>query len=386
MRNLFFNFGISDTTGWGNYGYHLTIQSFIQKLFMPVSLGNIHFAMQLDPISHAIFKELSEGYWKGGVVQNEGDIVLHGLGNTGNVFKRSTKVVKEIGVTFFEMHPLPAPELKTYKEFELVVAGSTWNLEKLCEYGVENTALVFQGVDEDRFRPMSKRRFRDRFVVFSGGKLEFRKGQDLLVKAFAAFAAKHSDALLVSAWHSPWGQVGASVNWSGGLAPFAYEGNLHSAIKQWVLSNGIAENQFIDLGSIPNQHFPEVLREVDVAVFPNRCEGGTNLVAMEALSSDVLCIISNNTGHRDLVKGDNCLSLEKQRPVQINDPTFAQAWGSGVDWGESDVDEILFNLEMAYTNPGIIQAGCARQSVAEYSWAQAIKQLSQHIDAICDDQ
>lgn len=382
MKNLFFNFGISDTTGWGNYGFHLTIQSFIQKLFMPISLGNIHFEMPLDPITHAIFKELSEVHWKDGVIQNDGDVVLHGLGNEGNVFKRSTKAVKEIGVTFFEKNPLPLPELKLYKEFDLMVAGSTWNLEKCREYGIENAVLAFQGVDSDRFRPMSKRRFRDRFVVFSGGKLEFRKGQDLVVKAFAAFAAKHPDALLVTAWHSPWGQVGASVNWAGGLVPYVFDGSLPSSIKQWVRSNGIAENQFIDLGSVPNQHFPEVLREVDVAVFPNRCEGGTNLVAMEALSSDVLCIISNNTGHRDIVKGDNCLSLEKQRPVKINDPTFEQAWGSGVDWGESDVDEILFRLERAYTNPSIVQQGSARQSVAEYSWEQSIQNLSQYIETI----
>lgn len=382
MRNLFFNFGISDTTGWGNYGYHLTIQSFIQKLFIPVSLGNIHFAMPLDPISHAIFKELGEKYWKGGVIQNRGDVVLHGLGNEGNVFKRSTKAVKEIGVTFFEKHPLPMPELNLYKEFDLMVAGSTWNLEKLRECGVKNTALVFQGVDSDRFRPMSKRLFRDRFIVFSGGKLEFRKGQDLVVKAFTAFAAKHSDALLISAWHSPWGQVGESVNWAGGLAPFVFDGSLPSSIKQWVLSNGIDENQFIDLGSVPNQHFPEVLREVDVAVFPNRCEGGTNLVAMEALSSDVLCIISNNTGHRDLVKGDNCLSLEKQSPIQINDPSFEQAWGSGVEWGESDIDEIMFHLESAYSSQNIVPTGRARQSMAEYTWDKSIRDLSRHIEVL----
>ena len=57
---------------------------------------------------------------------------------------------------------------------------------------------------------------------------------------------------------------------------------------------------------------PEVLREVDVAVFPNRCEGGTNLVAMEALASGLTCILSKNTGHLDLIRADNCLPLATQ--------------------------------------------------------------------------
>lgn len=42
---------------------------------------------------------------------------------------------------------------------------------------------------------------------------------------------------------------------------------------------------------------PEVFREVDLAVFPNRCEGGANLVAMEAFAYGLSCLILQNTGH-----------------------------------------------------------------------------------------
>jgi glycosyltransferase involved in cell wall biosynthesis len=45
-----------------------------------------------------------------------------------------------------------------------------------------------------------------------------------------------------------------------------------------------------------------VLRSrADVAVFPNRCEGGMNLVAMEAIATGVSVILANGTGQADLI-------------------------------------------------------------------------------------
>ncbi len=39
-----------------------------------------------------------------------------------------------------------------------------------------------------------------KFVVFSGGKLEFRKGQDLAVAAMRIFMQRHSDVVFITAW------------------------------------------------------------------------------------------------------------------------------------------------------------------------------------------
>ena len=47
---------------------------------------------------------------------------------------------------------------------------------------------------------------------------------------------------------------------------------------------------------------PDVLRRADVALFPNRCEGGTNLVAMEAAAVGVPVVLSANTGHLDVIR------------------------------------------------------------------------------------
>jgi len=68
-------------------------------------------------------------------------------------------------------------------------------------------------------------------------------------------------------------------------------------ILKWVLRNGVKSEKIIFLDVTPNRLMPEVFREVDLAVFPNRCEGGANLVAMEAFAYGLSCLILQNTGH-----------------------------------------------------------------------------------------
>jgi glycosyltransferase involved in cell wall biosynthesis len=56
-----------------------------------------------------------------------------------------------------------------------------------------------------------------RFVVFSGGKLERRKGQDILMAAFKQFRDRHprADALLVVAWHNYWPEYMKDIGSAG---------------------------------------------------------------------------------------------------------------------------------------------------------------------------
>ena len=375
MKKYHFSFAVSDRFGWGLYGYNLVLEAHLQKLFLPIPRAGIEFSLPLDPFSHRVFDEL-QAVWKTSPPVADGDTMLVSLGNEQVARQPLGPKVRQVGLTFFEHNPLPDTEIRGLKEFDLVVAGSTWNLEKLREFGIVRSKLILQGVNSDLFRPMAKRAMKDRFVVFSGGKLEYRKGQDLVVAAFARFAKKHRDAVLVAAWSSPWdAQLAPTINLSPMTRPLREGATFAASVANWIHDNGIAADQFIHLGSVPNRFMPEVLREVDVAVFPNRCEGGTNLVAMEALASGLTCILSKNTGHLDLIRADNCLPLATQRPV-------VPPGGIPVrDWGESDVDEIVAQLEKAHATPGSVKPEAARASVADYSWARAIKTLYETVEA-----
>ena len=123
---------------------------------------------------------------------------------------------------------------------------------------------------------------------------------------------------------------------------------------------------------------PAVFASADVAIFPNRCEAGTNLVAMEAMASGVPSILSSNTGHLDLIKQGNCLSLLKMSPSQ----PFAHY--SGVSgWMEPDVNEMVEALEKVYENhkETAQMAKVGHQSLQSFNWTKQVNSLMDAIDA-----
>jgi glycosyltransferase involved in cell wall biosynthesis len=217
--------------------------------------------------------------------------------------------------------------------------------------------------------------FAGRFTVFSGGKLEFRKGQDLVVRAFAIFAARHPDALLVTAWHSPFPGAAQSLNAESALEPIELlDGGPSLDVIGWAVRNGIPASQFLSIGQVPNGKMPRIYREMDIAVFPNRCEGATNLVAMECMACGVPVILAQNTGQADITAGDRCYVLARQTAVP----------GPGRDgWGESDVEEIVAALEDAYADPAGRRARAERGAafMRERSWARTVRERARAIAA-----
>jgi glycosyltransferase involved in cell wall biosynthesis len=280
----------------------------------------------------------------------------------------------QLGVVFFELPQLPESTLERARAFPLIVCGSTWNEKVLRAHGLTNVTTVLQGIDPTLFHPAPRQGvLGGRFMVFSGGKLERRKGQDLVMAGFARFAKRHPEALLVTAWHSPWPTLAATLNQSGKAAELKFNDQEKPDLGQWARDCGLADNQFLDLGSVPNALMAPILREMDVALFPNRAEGGTNLVAMEAMACGIPTILSANTGHMDLIDGRNCYALETQAVVNGDGAPMGEVAG----WGESSIDEIDDMLERAFVdhNDARRRAERGAAKLAGLSWARTADQM-----------
>ncbi|MBF0429026.1 MAG: glycosyltransferase family 4 protein [Magnetococcales bacterium] len=273
-----------------------------------------------------------------------------------------------IGITFFETTELSSASIAQAQTMPLVVTGSRWNAGILQEkYGLTNIACLMQGIDSTLFFPSGTRGLLSgRFVIFSGGKLEFRKGQDLVIAAFQRFYARHPDAFLLTAWNNSW--LSPSARFSDRWVSDMPENN---DINAW-LGQYLPENAFMDVGEVPNPMMPTVLREAHVGLFPNRCEGGTNLVAMECMAMGLPVILSDNTGHRDLLDEERCYPLTRQDPcMQPNSGALL------IDWGESSVDEIVTHLEAIYSNrqEAVRRGVNASHFIREFSWNRQCDQL-----------
>jgi glycosyltransferase involved in cell wall biosynthesis len=275
--------------------------------------------------------------------------VLHGCSTDFSGFLGQDRIWGKPNVACAAIeHLVCTPHGRTIsKNYQMFIAISRWNADYLKSLDVGPVYLCHQGIDPTLFSPgPSTGLFGDRFVIFSGGKYEFRKGQDIVLAAFKRFRATHPDALLVTCWQN--------LN-TLDPAPYALAGHVDTVpepakdfgllTKDWLLKQGVPPDSFIDLPFTPNLLMPSVLRECDIALFPNRCEGGTNLVAMEAMACGVPTYVSYNTGQKDLVDLIGCGALRTQKPVKA-----APDMQTLEDWGETDLDEVVAAMEYVYDN------------------------------------
>ena len=117
-----------------------------------------------------------------------------------------------------------------------------------------------------------------------------------------------------------------------------------NAIGPWLEANGIPRSNVYLLPCVVNRQLPHLIKQADVAVFASRCEGGTNLMAMETLACGVPTLISANTGHLDLLAMGfgHALPMGQTGSGQVH-PSVHRAYGGdplGL-WGETDPEELL---------------------------------------------
>lgn len=385
-----FSWGVSSFFGWGLYGLNLVLELARQRGLTPVvAMPFPPDDIVLDPLRANLIHEVgafSQDVWNalaqipGREIRLEAPVLLAlGTDLDGSDAAGTKRLTGDppIGVTFIEHATLSDKGKARANRYALIVAGSRWNEKVLRDNGVFHTTTVIQGVDTSLFHPAPRLGlYRDRFVVFSGGKLEYRKGQDLVVKAFRIFHQRHAEALLITAWTTAlaWrDRFMAAATGTTEARPGA-DGLIDTA--GWAIENGVPPEALIALGKVPNIAMPHVLREVDVALFPNRCEGGTNLVAMECMACGIPTILSANTGHLDLMeRNDVVYKLERQgQPVCDGYETR--------DWGESDVEEIVEKLEQAWRDRRAAQETGLRaaQWIAPVTWERQVGRLLRAID------
>lgn len=345
---------LSEVHGWGLVGVH-TCLYLVDRGTPPLLLVKPALS-SLRPQNQAALRGLEDGVARveaiaarnpGKVLHLEGFTVLHALGN-GFLPGPPSEIYRgdrNVGVIAFEDTRFDAAILARAGSYDRLIVHSAYNRRLLEERGFTNVGVALQGVDPTEMGPLEpQRRFGDRFVVFSGGKMEFRKAQDLVLAAFRRFHARHPEALLVTAWHNPWPHTAASIAESPHTPvrpEVGKDGRLR--IRDWAVANGLPAEAFLDLGFLTRPQIAGVLADCHAALFPNRCEGATNLVAMEAMACGVPVVLSANTGHMDLIRDGVCLTLDRQDPVPDRD-------GSRVGWGESSVDELVERLEQLHTD------------------------------------
>lgn len=264
--------------------------------------------------------------------------------------------------------------------YDQVIAGSEWCRQLLLQNGVEKTTAIIQGIDPVIFNPYlnQKTLFPDRFVIFSGGKFELRKGQDIVIRAFKVLQDRYPDVMLVAAWHNPWvGPMATMAN--SKLIQFSKPDQSQSFLdimKVTLQQAGIDLSRVLMLPSYPNAQMAQIYKNTDVGLFTNRWEGGTNLVLMEYMACGKPVIASYHTGHRDILTDSNarCIYTLKEQPLKFNHQVMST-------WYEADLEETIAHLDWAYHHRDDLKplGQQAASDLSQYTWAYA---ASQFIEAL----
>jgi glycosyltransferase involved in cell wall biosynthesis len=281
---------------------------------------------------------------------------------------------QNFGYTFFE-EELNEKSVQNAKKYDLVLSGSTWCRDRMLEKGILNCAVLIQGIDPKLFFPIENQKSRDRFVIFSGGKFELRKGQDLVLRAVKVLQEKYRDIYLMNCWYNLWPQSVRQMANSPYIA-FKYHENEPwiDTMQRTYRDNGLDPDRVITLELVPHHKQRELFKQTDIGVFPNRCEGGTNLVLMEYMACAKPVIASNTSGHKDIITKDNALLLNHCKEVNIQN-------GEGVlvaRWQDPSLDELIAQLEYAYHHRDELhktgrQAG---EDLRHFAWKRSAEHLA----------
>lgn len=283
---------------------------------------------------------------------------------------------KIIGYTFFEKRKLKNEDVSAARDyFDWIVAGSSWCEKILRDHNISNCSTIIQGIDTDLFHPgcMQKEKYKDQFVIFSGGKLEFRKGQDLVIRAFKILQDKYDDVLLVNAWYNLWDESLMTMQISPYITFDMPEGDYFKAVNHLMVANGIDPSKVVTLPPKVHAQMPGVYQDTDCGLFPNRCEGGTNLVLMEYMACGKPAIASLTSGHRDILTEDNCVPVSSMTDFTVQNTEeriIAQ-------YDEPNLDEIIAKLEWAYHNRDSLKGigKTAGEFMRTITWRKASEQF-----------
>jgi glycosyltransferase involved in cell wall biosynthesis len=283
-----------------------------------------------------------------GALRTAGPTLQCAVGPEHGAYRPGLRGTFNVGYSVFEENLLVAKHIDAAKRnFDALVTGTTWCREALEQAGCTNVRTVLQGVDPRLFNPHlnEKEFYRDQFVVFSGGKMELRKGQDIVIRAVAVLQQRHKDVMLINQWYNGYPASLQTMAASPLIRWQLNTSDYFQFLNQLLADNGVDLSRVISLGPQLNTTVSRVYKNTDVGVFPNRCEGATNLVMNEYMACGKPVVASFNSGHKDVLSEHNSVR------VMSNTPFTYQRDGVPVGtWEEPSLEETIERLEWAYQN------------------------------------
>ncbi len=259
-----------------------------------------------------------------------------------------------VGFPIFELSRFTARERHHLSSQDALLVCSEWARSVLLENGVVQNPihLVPLGVDRSVFHERLRgKRTQDETVFLQVGKLEPRKGQRELLRAFeAAFTPKDS-VRLVLACHNPFMTNDAYQRATTPFrkSPMAKRITLHTT-------------PFATHGDIAR-----LMASADCGVFASRAEGW-NLEALEMLSVGCAVIATKYSAHTEFLTSANARLISIDGLAQVSGAVQGASWAA---WGDVQHEQLVAHLRDVHAARqtgalGLNEAGI--KTAEHFSW------------------
>jgi len=276
--------------------------------------------------------------------------------------------------------PIEQYQLKRYitnahRNWDHVIANSTWSAEMIVDAGFHNVTTIIHGAGA-AFTPQPVEPH-DGFVIFSAGKLELRKAQDIVIQAVGIMMQRHRDVHLICDWYNPWPSTIESIK---STALWQKYPGLHSTAIMRRCGIDFARVRMLQTEhSTVEEHLAEKLqamRSCDVGLFPNRAEGVGNSMMLETMACSRAVIAMYAHGQADVLDPGDPLVCHRYERLLVTDRNGDRQ----SLWFEPDLDEIVDKLEFAYGRRGLLQC-CGERNAARIEPMRCAKIARKYVDA-----
>jgi hypothetical protein len=266
-----------------------------------------------------------------------------------------------VGFPIFESVRFTARELHHLRQQDALLVCTPWAREVCHANGLGDVPVhvVPLGVDRDVFHEhVTPARRWDETVFLQVGKLEPRKGQHELLRAFEAAFTTADAVRLVLACHNPFQSRDA---FEAALVPFRTS---PLARRITLMPTELATSR--DVAAL--------MASADCGVFPARAEGW-NLEALEMLSMGKRVIATHTTGHTAYLTAANATLLALGAPEPATAGQMLGTWGS---WGNAQHEQLVEALRATHVarQQGPLPVNAAGIATASaHSWAASADAL-----------
>lgn len=261
-----------------------------------------------------------------------------------------------IGWPIFELDNFTEREKNNIASCDQVIVCSKWAKEVIDKYFAISCTVVPLGVDRSIFYP-GESPWNYPYTFLCVGKIEVRKGHDILPKIFAKALPKGGNWKLYMLWGNPFLTKDEKTQWE-------------SYYKSILGDNVSFSDRLATQADIANE-----MRFADCGISLSRAEGW-NLPLLELMSCGKPVITTNYSAHTEFCTPENSSLVN----ITDTEPAFDGKWfdgktGSWAKLGQEQEDQAIEHIRHIYSKgKGYVnQAGIDTSN--HFSWDRSVAKL-----------